>query len=1761
MQNSYRIRTKPGVDSSIKILLDQEYEFLEILSLKILQSQIYTRQCSDYGVIVGRVSVNNGFGIPNAKVSIFIPLSGQDELNPVISELYPYKTLSDLNEDGYRYNLLPYEKQHSGHNPTGTFFSREDVLTNPTSIEVYNKYYRYTSVTNDSGDFMIFGVPIGTQTIVMDVDLSDIGEFSLSPQDLIRMNLATESQVAGVNFKTSSNLNELPQIITINKTIEVQPLWGQPEICEIGINRIDFDLSNEAQININPTAIFMGSLISSGDDDFVKRNCKTKPKAGSLCKLVTGPGEILAIRQTSFIDENGRPILESVTLDEGGQVIDENGAWLIDLPMNLEYVYTNEFGERVISNDPNIGIPTKAKYRFKVKWNQSPSLSAEPIKRGYFLVPNIREYGWDENRKDPLQDGTVSSDNIEASQKSYAFSLDWNDYGNTGTTMGLQMIQDAIDCEDRFYEFQYNKVYTVSQLITQYRNGYGNWKIIAIKDILDDKCESENYKFPTNDSVFRFDIIYLLFSILLFISRPILYVLLVVVHILAFALLLIGPLLALVYTVLFPFILLLCNAWNLLVPLINAIIVNDVDTLDCPNLDDYKSTITTLLNLYKYFTQLRIPNLSYPDCEFCNCADGVPTTTDLEGLGLTDLYNAVDESGLNAILTPFEIYSNYNITGLFATETKAYELSFGGLPLTSPPVPMTRTPQPQKIDDFTYGFTLNLTPSEKLNLFNTKAKYFDNSPINPGGGVNQIEVSFNASDPDTHTDNSFVIVVQPGFESTFQAGNLISFQNPNLSKDPNQTGSTVNEFGNNSSTGMTINDGGIITVNYVKPDGSNSTVTYTSTQIDDDVTYSKFPMDIEYFQVITATTLSNYTGLCDTYVLGINDTTLPYRFILNKMQFYNTIIFKSVPFNDVVVFTGPSPLLTPSNWYSGLENHMIVFMVRGVDPYTTRSKCKYDLSKLFGYTSFGSITVQSDINGAPEYHLNQPIIGGFKNIQHNLINSDDTDGYSSMELYYDSFHYEPGTNWSSFTSDLQSYYSQFDSNNGDFKPDVSLPKTIGDGNSGFVISTEGLKISNLNNYYKEFGYTSGGVYIFTESNTGFGYLKNEIVEGGSGFHNFDTIYTEYDLDGDEENRYLDYYQSYYYAPKYVLANMNYDLGSSGKQIIMRSDRLPTSTTLQNNLNNSFPLHTNVIFSIYQINDDGTVLNVNGIGGSQGVNLSGTTLDNSGADEPASVSSVFETFNCGGMVPLSCYTVGDTPNEVAVLPEGNACYEDPVGGKLIFSGGCYIFVSTIFLSLIKDFSLLTEWTSRLSITFAACRNVWGHLFTNNWVNGTLYAFSLRNDVVYTSPFSDNPNQPTFNYCKDVSLIHSSTNNYYYRSSPWDYNNLRFVGQNSPSGLFGSFGGNQYNLMYPTTVMDLGPRNFYMNELVLTDGYDGYVVNKMNSTTYSDVSDVLNLLIVSRFANLTFLNSMISGANVLKYFSRSNNMVDGDYAQSISVTSELGVTTFESENYPDLPGQNPIYFNGFFSTEQVFGVFYNADLQVRDYISPKRTIINPAALATELCAFNNFPVKSQVVPFYQWEVKTNSYMDNIFGSEQNDWYTIPISDDSFFSYRYQSLDRVELSSRYFRTNGSLQTQHLPGFIYSVSAQTYTIDATILGDVLTITAIAPTPSYIQQGFIVTDGTFSATIVSQTSGISGETGDYTITNITNGPAPATIVGGTINGFVLSAEVSTWNQNTEQGRVINVGAPFHFYFGLKRGKSAFDRFYKKWINSEQIIE
>ncbi len=74
MSKSFRVRTEVGKDKSVTFELKQDFDLLEILSLSLSQQDVYTRMCADFGVLCGRVIVNGGYGVPNAKVSVFIPI-------------------------------------------------------------------------------------------------------------------------------------------------------------------------------------------------------------------------------------------------------------------------------------------------------------------------------------------------------------------------------------------------------------------------------------------------------------------------------------------------------------------------------------------------------------------------------------------------------------------------------------------------------------------------------------------------------------------------------------------------------------------------------------------------------------------------------------------------------------------------------------------------------------------------------------------------------------------------------------------------------------------------------------------------------------------------------------------------------------------------------------------------------------------------------------------------------------------------------------------------------------------------------------------------------------------------------------------------------------------------------------------------------------------------------------------------------------------------------------------------------------------------------------------------------------------------------------------------------------------------------------------------------------------------------------------------------------------------------------------------------
>ena len=261
--------------------------------------------------------------------------------------------------------------------------------------------------------------------------------------------------------------------------------------------------------------------------------------------------------------------------------------------MNLDYIITDEFGEQIISLDPSVGIPTKGKYRFRIKYQNEDQVNNDIIRADY-LIPNIREHGWSSSSTDD-----VPSDLVRV--KSYAFSLDWDEYYDKYA---------AINCEDSFYQFSYNKVYTVASHIDRFKWGRNRIKHLGIKEINDDTCQSEHNPLPVVDAQRNGNLLIFLFNFLITALTYPLIVLLAIAHVVTA----IWPIMRAIIIVISTII----NYVLYGICLIIALFSRRRSREDCVRKE------VTPPPKESPFSNLALPMISYPDCEACACASGKP---------------------------------------------------------------------------------------------------------------------------------------------------------------------------------------------------------------------------------------------------------------------------------------------------------------------------------------------------------------------------------------------------------------------------------------------------------------------------------------------------------------------------------------------------------------------------------------------------------------------------------------------------------------------------------------------------------------------------------------------------------------------------------------------------------------------------------------------------------------------------------------------------------------------------------------------------------------------------------------------------------------------------------------------------------------------------------------------------------------------------------------------------------------------------------
>ena len=323
------------------------------------------------------------------------------------------------------------------------------------------------------------------------------------------------------------------------------------------------------------------------------------------------------------------------------------------------------------------------------------------------------------------------------------------------------------------------------------------------------------------------------------------------------------------------------------------------------------------------------------------------------------------------------------------------------------------------------------------------------------------------------------------------------------------------------------------------------------------------------------------------------------------------------------------------------------------------------------------------------------------------------------------------------------------------------------------------------------------------------------------------------------------------------------------------------------------------------------------------------------------------------------------------------------------------------------------------------------FTNNWVNGSLYMFPLQIDTYYDQ--ENKPLPPDF--AKQLAYFDGKTNNFYYRSSPYLSTSQRFIGRPTTADRRPV---NTRNLLFPTTIINLGIKDDFYQEIIFDPSAKAYIMGSLNPTSYSDTSDLVNLFVISRITDEGFLSQLISFGNngLNQLFTRDFNggkRIDGDLAQSMSTNSEYGVIPFSPEFYsvygtPD----DPVVILGSLNAPTM-GVFFSSttfDLQNKDFLTPGVINFRPSNNANAITY--PYGIKSQYVPFYQWKLEQPS-VQSIFGSEKNNWITNEsTSNTGIFGYNYQSLSRRNLNtpSYFIGSNTQISDIYERGYIFNVN-----------------------------------------------------------------------------------------------------------------------------------
>jgi hypothetical protein len=324
---------------------------------------------------------------------------------------------------------------------------------------------------------------------------------------------------------------------------------------------------------------------------------------------------------------------------------------------------------------------------------------------------------------------------------------------------------------------------------------------------------------------------------------------------------------------------------------------------------------------------------------------------------------------------------------------------------------------------------------------------------------------------------------------------------------------------------------------------------------------------------------------------------------------------------------------------------------------------------------------------------------------------------------------------------------------------------------------------------------------------------------------------------------------------------------------------------------------------------------------------------------------------------------------------------------------------------KNGELLSSYRRRKLFGKLMCGGVISYIFTDSWINGVLYFFQFMK-------------RGSNRFCKDCVYRKVESNGavyYYYRSTPYNSSYTHYEDQDGISdnnhplnisyakktkGFYGSrrllnlppslsaqgwvnkltdiVGGSKYKreINFPTTIVDLGPRLSWINEVCIDAALDVNcsVSRSIGATSYKGIDDLMEYIIQSKEIKEK------GRLDVQDLFDRrGNGQIDGDIAQLLNFNTQTGIYPFEIEEN-DSP-YTALYAN-LFDGKGAVGVDFvfsedDPDTPTVEYDGSliRKCINTPGRLGDN----------SQKVPYYLWDTNGHGFGEVTGDGEVQSYYT--------------------------------------------------------------------------------------------------------------------------------------------------------------------------------